>query len=108
MASTKQAFGKRLRKAREGLGLTQAQLGALVVIGTTREPFTQKAVSEWESGLAEPDIETLGRLAVILTTTVGWLAAGEGKAPTLTGRKAKEISDELLKRVGDLKDVRGA
>jgi transcriptional regulator with XRE-family HTH domain len=105
--TTKQAFGKRVRKAREGLGLTQAQLGTLVA-GPSEKPFSQKAVSEWEAGLAEPDIETLGRLAVVLTTTVGWLVAGEGKPPVLTGRKAKETSDELVKRAEELKAVKGA
>lgn len=91
MAASKQAFGKRLRMAREGFQLTQTALGRLV-------DKTQKAVSEWEGGQAEPDIETLGRLAVVLTTTVGWLVAGEGKPPVLTGRRAREISDELVKR----------
>lgn len=102
LASTKKAFGKRLRSAREGLGLTQAQLGALV------GDFSQKTVSWWETGVAEPDIETLGRLAVVLTTTVGWLVAGEGKAPVFKGRRAKETSDEMVKRGEDGKARKGA
>lgn len=102
LASTKEAFGKRVRRAREGVGLTQAALGALV------GGRSQKAVSEWEAGLKEPDIELLGKLAVVLTTTVGWLVAGEGKAPVYKGRKARETSDEMVKRVGDAKARKGA
>ena len=69
-----------LRRAREGAGITQAALGAKV------GGVTQKAVSEWESGLAGPDIETLGQLAAVLATTVGWLVAGEGAPPDIRAK----------------------
>lgn len=101
-------FREAIERTREGFGLTQAQLGVLVSAPGQKPPFTQKAVSEWEAGLAEPDIETMGRLALVLTTTVGWLVAGEGRAPVTKGRRAKEISDELVKRATDLQAVRDA
>lgn len=103
LAASKQAFGKRLREAREGFRLTQAALARLV------GDKSQKAVSEWESGKAEPDIEMLGRLAAVLTTTVGWLVAGEGKPPVLTGRHAQEVSDELVRRAAEIeREAKGA
>ena len=80
MPLTKGDFGRRLRRARLGAGITQAALGAKV------GGFTQKAVSEWESGLAGPDIETLGQLAAVLATTVGWLVAGEGAPPDIRAK----------------------
>ena len=80
LSPTKGDFGRRLRRAREGAGITQAALGAKV------GGFTQKAVSEWESGLAGPDIETLGQLAAVLATTVGWLVAGEGAPPDIRAK----------------------
>lgn len=107
MAPLKKAFGKRLRDAREGFGLTQTQLGRLVAEPGAK-PYSQKAVSRWEGGLDEPDMDTLKRMALVLDTTVGWLVAGEGKAPQFKGRKAKEISDELVRRAEDLKDAKGA
>lgn len=107
MASTKKAFGKRLREAREGFGLTQAQLGRLVA-EPGANPYSQKAVSRWESDLDEPDMDTLKRLAVVLNTTVGWLVAGEGKGQVLKGRRAKETSDALVKRAEELKRAQGA
>lgn len=91
----------RVRAAREGLGLTQTVLGALMGVA-------QKTVSDWEAGLKEPDIETLGKLALVLTTTVGGLVAGEGKPPVFKGRRAKETWDDLVKRAEDEKGRKGA
>lgn len=61
----------------------------------------QKTVSEWESGLYEPDIETLGRIAEAAGATVGWLVAGESPEAVDDGiRKAligvRAVVDEML------------
>lgn len=102
MGATKKSFGKRLREAREGFRLNQTELGRLV------GDFSQKTVSWWETGVAEPDIETLGKLAVVLSTSVGWLVAGEGKPPVFKGRRARETSDDLVKRAAELKEAKDA
>jgi transcriptional regulator with XRE-family HTH domain len=44
-----------LRKMREALGLTQAQLGE--ILGTPGEPIPQETISRWEAGrLRHPTI----------------------------------------------------
>lgn len=68
-------FGKRLKARREEVGLTQERLGQLLGV-------KQKNISEWESGLTEPeDIDRLVLLATTLQAGVGWLVNGESPNP---------------------------
>lgn len=77
MESPKKAFGDRLKRAREALGLTQFQLGEKLGL----EPrHAQATVSKWESG-TWPVPERWGDLAVAVRATVDWLVTGAGPAP---------------------------
>lgn len=63
-------FGERLKQAREGAGLTQAGLGAQ--IGKPKQN-----VWDWETGRAQPSLDTITKLAEALNVSAGWLAFGE-------------------------------
>lgn len=54
---------KNLTKLRNMLNLSQTELGNKVGFG-------QRAVSKWENSQAEPDIETLKKLATVFNCTV--------------------------------------
>lgn len=55
----RQACGRRLRDAREGMKLTQAQLASKV-------PVSQPSLHEWETGTSLPTFENRLRLAEVL------------------------------------------
>jgi transcriptional regulator with XRE-family HTH domain len=60
--------------AQRGKNVTQAWLAAQCgVSGPT--------VSQWETGVIEPTVSSLKKIAKALGVTVGWLAAGETAAP---------------------------
>ena len=56
-------FGNRLYELRKKSGLSQAELGRKVGV-------SNKAVSKWENGQAKPGLETVHRLADILSVSV--------------------------------------
>lgn len=62
--------GKNIKKAREGKGLSQEQLAE-------RLNVTRQAVSNWERGKTQPDIEMLQRLSEVLEVSVEELIYGE-------------------------------
>lgn len=71
--------GQRLRLAREGWGLTQAQLAEELRV-------TRSAISAWESGLRRLEGPAVVALQVIRGLNTHWLMTGEGSAsvdPTL-------------------------
>ena len=70
----KNLVGKNIKKTREEKGLSQEQLAE-------RLNMTRQAVSNWERGKTEPDIETLQRLSEVLEVSVEELIYGE-KAKT--------------------------
>lgn len=69
-------LGKRIKSARERLipKLTQAEVGDHFGI-------TDKAVSAWERGKDNPELEKLSTLGKILKVPVDWLLAGTGPPP---------------------------
>lgn len=75
--------GKNIKKAREAKGLSQEQLAE-------RLNVTRQAVSNWERGKSEPDIETLQRLSDVLEISVEELIYGETKK-----RVSKDISIKI-------------
>lgn len=67
-------FAQRLSVALETKKLTQGQLAALIEV-------SQPLVSQWLKGEKDPGREPLGKLALVLGTSVDWLLTGEGEAP---------------------------
>lgn len=65
-----QAMGKRIRKRRRWIDLTQEQLAELAGVSTS-------FVGHLERGSRVPSVETLWRIARALETTMDWIAAGE-------------------------------
>lgn len=67
--------GNNLKKLRKAKGITQEQLAEQLNV-------TRQAVSSWENGINQPDVETLARLAEYFGVTVEELIYGkkEGQA----------------------------
>jgi len=63
---TEETFADRLRKARERNGWTQAQVAEWCDVNTA-------ALSHWESGRREPNLENLVRLCNGLRVSANWL-----------------------------------
>jgi len=63
-------FAKNLKRIRNNIGLTQEQLAENMHV-------TRQAISNWENGKTEPDIESIDRMAEILGTTVDDLLYGK-------------------------------
>ena len=65
--------GKNIKRFREKKNLTQAELAERLCV-------TRQAVSNWENGKTEPDLETLGRIASMLEVSVEELIYGEARS----------------------------
>jgi transcriptional regulator with XRE-family HTH domain len=72
----KERIGDRIRKLRVALNMTQAELAAKLNL-------TDKAISKWESGEGDPNIDVLPDLAELLGVTTDYL---------LTGKKPQGVS----------------
>ena len=59
-------FNEKLRECREEAGLTQDDIAE-------RLSLTRQAISKWERGINEPDIETIVQLADIYNVTIDQL-----------------------------------
>lgn len=68
------SIGKRIRIARERLGIGQETLGDAVGV-------TKQAVYEWEVKNKEPKQDKLPELRKVLRVTFAWLLAGDGPPP---------------------------
>lgn len=79
---SKASFGERLKRAREGAGLTQEQLA-------DRLGVDQVQVSKYERSVTAPGIERLEPMAEAIgdLSYMVWLVSGRGKTPPLTKRK---------------------
>jgi len=66
MAKDMSVFSRRLKELREEKGLTQEQLGEMLKI-------SRKTISSYESGKAQPPMDTLHKLAKILNTSADYL-----------------------------------
>lgn len=79
--------GKNIKKARKEKELSQEQLAE-------RLNVTRQAVSNWECGKTEPDIETLQRLSEVLEVSVEELIYGVTTTEG-TKEKAKNLSIKI-------------
>jgi transcriptional regulator with XRE-family HTH domain len=69
IATEPDTFGRRLRLARQTMGLSQARLAQMLA-------RDQSAVSQWEIGHREPNLLTLEQLANVLDVSLDWLVRG--------------------------------
>ena len=74
----KETFGQRLARLRKEKGLTQEEVASRIVI-------SPQAVSKWENGNSEPDLNTLNQLADIFGVSVDELLGRD---------KNKEVKEE--------------
>lgn len=65
-----ETFGQRLSRLRKEKGLTQEDIASRITI-------SPQAVSKWENGNSEPDLDTLNKLADILNCSVDSLLGRE-------------------------------
>ena len=83
-------FGKFIREARQGKGLTQKQLAESLHV-------SDKAVSKWENGAGFPDIKILEPLAECLGVSLIELMQSEKSAETKIDRQeAEQIVAETI------------
>lgn len=74
-------IGNNIKNKRKKLGITQEQLAEKINV-------TRQAVSNWENGKTEPDIETLTKIAQIFDISIDELVDGIPKGITeLRGKK---------------------
>ena len=92
----KETFGQRLARLRKEKGLTQEEVANKIVI-------SPQAVSKWENGNSEPDLNTLNQLADIFDVSVDELLGRENKEIKEDKEQAKEeetvqeTADEVVK-----------
>ncbi len=83
-------FGKFIREARQGKGLTQKQLAESLHV-------SDKAVSKWENGAGFPDIKILEPLAECLGVSLIELMQSEKSAePKIDRQEAEQIVAETI------------
>ncbi len=75
-------YGERIRRGREAKALTQEELAEKLHV-------TRQAVSAWERGQTQPDLDTLERIAQALDTEVTALIYGPDASQDLTELKRK-------------------
>ena len=78
--------GKNIKRFREGKGLTQDDMAV-------RLSVTRQAVSNWETEKAQPDIDTLQKIAQILEISVEELIYGTKREATTI------VNNNTVKRV---------
>ena len=77
---------KNIKAFREKKNMTQQELADRLCV-------TRQAVSNWENGKTEPDIETLSMIATVLEVSIEELIYGE--------RQNSKIPQQVTKRVSD-------
>ena len=78
-------FAKRLKKAREGNGLTQAELAEKIC-----KP--RVSVARWEIGMHQPSVDEINALCDVLGVSADWLIGRTNKrsAPRAGTRKGAD------------------
>ena len=79
--------GKNIKKFRSGKGITQEELAEQLHV-------TRQAVSNWENGKTQPDIETLSNLAAFFEVTVEELIYEKPSQP----QESKVIIEKVAKK----------
>lgn len=96
-------FSRRLREAREFAGLSQRNLG----IEAGLDDFVASTrVNRYETGVHQPDLQTLERLAQVLDVPVAYLYAEDDQLAAVIlrfHRGNKALREKVAAAVGDLK-----
>jgi len=89
-----EVFPLRLKKAREDLGLTQAETSKLLKLDRT-------TLTKYERGLHEPNIETLVKMSLLFDVTLDWLCGITAKGGTdhLKAIKEERERQEILRKM---------
>jgi transcriptional regulator with XRE-family HTH domain len=95
-------FSRRLREARELAGLSQRNLG----IEAGLDDFVASTrVNRYETGVHQPDLQTLERLAQVLDVPVAYLYAEDDQLAAVIlrfHRGNKSLREKVAAAVGDL------
>ena len=94
--TSSRAIGERVRKAREGKGLTQTDLGSKL-----KTPVTATAISLYEKGERDIGVEALTEIADILEVSFEYLAKGVTEQEPSIGialRADKDLQDNKQAR----------
>ena len=90
-------LGKRLREAREGLNIPQDKLGVLIGLD---ESCSSARISRYESGIHQPPLKTIERLARELKVPVPYLFCEDDLLAQLilrSSKLSKKRQHDLLK-----------
>lgn len=97
-------LGGRIKSARERLGLTQTKLGEILGV-------SNKAISFYETGVSEPSLESVNKIAELVQCSIDWLMTGRDRenvpdpptTPSSLGekeQKAVQAAEDLLAHYG--------
>ncbi|MEL6478294.1 MAG: helix-turn-helix transcriptional regulator [Pseudomonadota bacterium] len=93
-------FGDRLVFAREGQGLTQAQLAR-------RLGLKVATVQNWENDRSEPRANKVQMLAGFLNVSIVWLLTGEGDgSPSLSSTPEQAADSDMSAALAELRAIR--
>jgi transcriptional regulator with XRE-family HTH domain len=89
-----EVFPSRLKRARNDYGLTQVEASRLLNI-------SQVALSNYENGKREPDIETLVKMSLLFDVSADWLIGVTSKGGTNHLKELREERNrqEMLKKI---------
>ena len=85
-------IARRIQKARTKQGLSQAQLAGMVGV-------SRGACGQWESGISQPSVEKLSKLAVLLEIAFEWLTTERGDMeyiPAIHDKKASKTDIDFF------------
>ncbi len=92
-------LGDRLAGAREGLGMSQADLAR-------RLGVKLKTLQNWEDDISEPRANKLQMVSGVLNVSVMWLLNGEGEGPDRPGGSGALPSD-ISSLLGEVRGIQG-
>lgn len=88
----KMKIGKKISKLRKEHGKTQKELAELLNV-------TDKAVSRWESGLGNPEIELIPKIAKVFDVSTDYLLGNLNNQPDSSKTKEKIIKDKNKRNI---------
>ena len=78
-------LGERIKELRTSKGLTQLELANILFV-------TDRAISKWEQGRGNPDLNTLPEIAKAFGVSIDYLLTGEEHTPTLDDKQNELIT----------------
>jgi len=89
-----EVFPSRLKKAREDLGLTQAETSKLLKID-------RSTIAKYELGQREPNLEILVMMGLLFEVSLDWLCGLTAKGSTdhLKAVKEERNRQEIMKKI---------